>query len=233
MRYGKYDKIESAIIEALESGPKDTDEICRIVHDRLPAGTLSPDMKKEASTNSLVWRHEVRAAIEDLHLDKKMVRLDRQSHIYRLRVDKLEAQSQIEDNQTKRAASSQGYLQDSRKKKLIEEHAMKAAEEYFGSELKYKVNRHKGGQKYDLTCTKGGEKIFAEVKGTTSHGGHVLLTAGEVGYARRNPGRMALFVLHSIEVQADKASGGKEIRKLPWIVEANKLRPTHYLLELG
>jgi hypothetical protein len=231
LKQGKYYQIESAIIDALESGPKRTAEISSIVHDRLPAGILSPDTKKEAS-NRITWKHEVRAALEGLHLRRKLVSLDPQSSLYSLRVGKEEAHLQIVEDEASVAASGQGYLQDSKKKKLIEEHAIKAAEAYLTEELHYKVDRHAGGQKYDLTCSRDEETIFVEVKGTVSDGSSVLLTAGEVTYARNHVGQMGLFVLHSVEINGDVVFGGKAMIRLPWKIDDDRLSPTHYLLTL-
>ena len=43
------------------------------------------------------------------------------------------------------------------------------------------------------------EVLHVEVKGTQTTGEDIFLTAGEVNFARRHPGMMALFVLHSVE----------------------------------
>lgn len=195
---------------------------------------MPPDSEMEASTGQPHWRHLVRSAIENLHIRRKLISLDEQSHLYAL-VDRPEDKKPfgrlpVHEKETEETATGQGYVQDSKKKRIVEEHAMKEAEKYFSGKG-YDVERHAGGRKYDLVC-KGKGDLFVEVKGTTSKGRGVLMTAGEVKYAKHHEGSMALYVLHSVTYADGKASGGQELVKLPWIVDESKLGATHYLLKL-
>lgn len=127
------------------------------------------------------------------------------------------------------ALGGQGYVSDVEERKALEEAAMDAAEQYFKSEGFSVVRK---GKPYDLLCTRGGELLHVEVKGTKSTGDKVFLTAGEVEFAREYKQSMALFVLHSIDVVRSatdlRAEGGESLLILPWDVDEGVLRPTEY-----
>lgn len=59
-----------------------------------------------------------------------------------------------------------------------------------------------------------------EVKGTQSLGESVFLTAGEVKFAVKNTDSMALFILHSIDVDSSgNVNGGVQNIRIPWTVD--------------
>ena len=58
----------------------------------------------------------------------------------------------------------------------------KASEHY--SDLGWSVGDVSLSESYDLRCTRQGEELHVEVKGTTSQGERVLLTRNEVAHAR-------------------------------------------------
>ena len=88
------------------------------------------------------------------------------------------------------------------------------------------------GKPYDLRCTRNDAQIFVEVKGTQTPGEEVLLTPGEVTFARQNKTEMALLVVHGITVdkQADppSASGGTTRLCEPWDIDCGELEPLGY-----
>ena len=98
----------------------------------------------------------------------------------------------------------------------------------------YDVEDHHQDHPYDLRCTKKNERLYVEVKGTQTNGKGIILTSGEVRFARRNKERMALFVLHSIKVSAGAKvlSNGEKNVILPWDVDQGCLKPISYLYEL-
>ena len=75
---------------------------------------------------------------------------------------------------------------------------MDSAKKYFRSKG-YDVEDRSKGNPYDLQCTKTNERLNVEVKGTQTDGRSIILTSGEVEFARRNKAQIALFVLHSIK----------------------------------
>jgi hypothetical protein len=69
-------------------------------------------------------------------------------------------------------------------------------------------------------------RLYVEVKGTVTRGDCIILTSGEVKFARSHKGEMRLFILHSIQVSDDgKLSNGKPKVSVPWDVDKGKLKP--------
>jgi len=97
--------------------------------------------------------------------------------------------------------SAQGFIRDTKKKELIESHAMKEAYEYY-SDLGYEVQDCSGLRNlgYDYRCTKGKEVIESEVKGTTTNGDSVLLTRNEVDNAKTTNHRADLFIVYAQDI---------------------------------
>ena len=97
--------------------------------------------------------------------------------------------------------STKGFIRDTKKKELVELHAMKKAYEHY-SDLGYEVEDCSGLRNlgYDYRCSKGTEIIEVEVKGTTLDGSTVLLTRNEVDNARTTANRADLFIVHSQDI---------------------------------
>jgi hypothetical protein len=129
-------------------------------------------------------------------------------------------------------AKKQGFLLDSKLRKALEDYAMEAATRYFRKKG-YDVEDLHEDHPYDLRCTKKDEKLYVEVKGTQTNGESIILTSGEVEFARRQKGQMALFVLHSIKVSPDGAVLSNEEKTviLPWDVDQGCLKPISYWYE--
>ena len=109
---------------------------------------------------------------------------------------------------------------------------MNAAKRHF-TKLGYAVEDHSKDHPYDLRCMKKKDILHVEVKGTQTDGDGIILTNGEVKFARRNKGQMALFLLHSINVSADgKLSEGQERVIVPWDLEEGSLKPLSFMYEL-
>lgn len=129
-------------------------------------------------------------------------------------------------------AGRQGFVLDGRLRKAIEERAMAAATRYFES-LGYAVTDHSVGHPYDLLCQRHREVLYVEVKGTQTDGSGVILTPGELAFARGQRGQMGLFVLHSIRAAEGGSgytlSGGEERVIVPWDVDAGSLEPLSYM----
>ncbi len=105
---------------------------------------------------------------------------------------------------------------------------MNEAATYFES-LGYKVVDVSARRPYDLECVKGKSKLYVEVKGTQSKGESVFLTAGEVKFAIKHASSMALFILHTVQVDSSgNASGGVREIQVPWIVNDEDLAALSY-----
>lgn len=129
-------------------------------------------------------------------------------------------------------AKSQGFQLDSKLRKALEDYAMDAAKLHFSS-LGYDVDDHSKNHPYDLCCKRKKELLYVEVKGTQTKGEEIILTSGEVDFARRHREQMALFVVHSIKVSdKKKLSNGTELPIVPWDVDQGTLRPMSYKYRL-
>jgi hypothetical protein len=137
----------------------------------------------------------------------------------------------VEELETSQA-KGQGFQLDGKTRKAIEDYAMKAAATHFAS-LGYLVeDRHKD-HPYDLLCLKKRRRLYVEVKGTVTSGNGIILTSGEVDFARSHKGEMGLFILHTI-----RASGRGQVRNgekkvlLPWDVDEGMLKPRAFMYEV-
>jgi hypothetical protein len=74
------------------------------------------------------------------------------------------------------------------------------------------------------------------VKGTTTHGEEIILTAGEVEFARSHKRQMGLFILHSIQVSEDGdgflLAGGEKRPILPWDVDQGCLKAISFMYQV-
>jgi len=131
-------------------------------------------------------------------------------------------------------AKSQGFVQDAKVRRALEEYAMSAASNHFASSG-YTVEDCSKNHPYDLCCQKHGSSIYVEVKGTQTTGSEILLTPGEVQFAAAHQAQMVLFVLHSISVSPEtKAlSGGQQFVVAPWIINSGALKPVSYKYTVG
>jgi hypothetical protein len=99
--------------------------------------------------------------------------------------------------------------------------------------LKHGLEDHSKNQPYDLCCRRKKDVLYVEVKGTQTTGTGVILTSGEVEFARRHRENMALFVFHSIKVSRSRnLSDGTECLIMPWDVDHGSLKPMSYKYEL-
>jgi hypothetical protein len=131
------------------------------------------------------------------------------------------------------AAEGQAYESFTPRRRAIEERAMAEATKYFRARG-WTVRDVSGSRSYDLECTRGRQMLHVEVKGTTSRGHSILLTANEVAHARDFP-HTALFLLHSIRVSRGnppRATGG-QVRVIdPWRIVESRLKPLAYVYSL-
>jgi len=127
----------------------------------------------------------------------------------------------------------QGFSVDPRTRKVVEEHAVSRAQAYFEAEG-YRVRLV--GKPFDVHCSRAGEVLFVEVKGTQTDGEEILLTPNEVDFANENSSQMALFVVRNIRVSLEEtgvvAQGGEPEIKRPWKPVPERLVPIGYSYRL-
>lgn len=132
----------------------------------------------------------------------------------------------------KQHAKGQGFLLNTKLRSTLENYAMDAAKAHFKSDGFDWEDRSKNNP-YDLCCRRGKEVVYVEVKGTQTTGDQIILTNGEVEFARGHKGQMALFVLHSIRVTESEGdfhlTEGTTKLINPWEVKDECLKPLSFM----
>ncbi|MGN6369064.1 MAG: protein NO VEIN domain-containing protein [Phycisphaerae bacterium] len=130
----------------------------------------------------------------------------------------------------------QGYGLTQPERRAVELHAMKMASSFFESRG-YRVQDVHVGNCYDLMCTaERGDFFRVEVKGTTTSGESVILTANEVKLATADPAHSVLFLVYDIELvecsDGPIARGGQQVIIREWKPRAECLTPLTYKYRL-
>lgn len=128
------------------------------------------------------------------------------------------------------ASQGQGFAATATQRRAIEQLAMKRALAHFRKHYQVVTNTSQQKGVLDLCCGSAAKKLRVEVKGTTTTGESVILTRREVERARTE--RCALFVLHSIELDGDKAKGGTAVVIPRWRVDEGQLTPINFTYKL-
>jgi hypothetical protein len=123
-----------------------------------------------------------------------------------------------------------GYRLAAAERVAVEQHAVELAREYLHGEG-YRTKDVGATESFDVDARRGKERIFVEVKGTTSPGVEVILTKAEVElHGREHPNTM-LIVVHSIRLQRGQppTTSGGIVRVLPaWQPDAADLTALSY-----
>jgi hypothetical protein len=126
----------------------------------------------------------------------------------------------------------QGFMRTATERKAIEERSMNMATRYF-ERKHFKVTDVSKTRSYDLECRRAKQVLHVEVKGTTTAGAKILLTANEVKHAQKPQHACVLFILHGIALRGKKATGGTAAVHDPWRPDDSRLRPIAYIYRLG
>jgi len=126
----------------------------------------------------------------------------------------------------------QGFRLTKAEQRAVERRAVQRAMEHFREE-EWDVAEVGDHQSYDLKCSRQEERLFVEVKGTTSTGDSVLLTKNEVALHREHFPNNALAVVHSIILnprgeQAVAQGGVLEVTS-PWEIAEEDLTAIAYI----
>lgn len=128
-------------------------------------------------------------------------------------------------------SGGQGFSTNRSVTAAVEKYAMDAAKDYF-AELGYGWDDTSSREPYDLEIKKGRDIRTVEVKGTTSTGEAIFLTANEVAHTRDHLDSCVLFILHSIKLTdaggTVALSGGERYVLDPWNIVERDLRPIQY-----
>jgi hypothetical protein len=126
-------------------------------------------------------------------------------------------------------ARGAGFRTDSAEIKLIETHAVNLARAYYKREgWQVKVL----GKPFDLDLRRGAEHLTVEVKGTTSDGSKVVLTAGEVRHHDKAYPNNALVIVRHILLDRTTTpptvSGGVLHEQRGWSIAVEDLQPISF-----
>jgi len=122
--------------------------------------------------------------------------------------------------------SGQGFGLSHAERRAVKYRAMQVARRIYEAEG-WKIVDVSSSQPFDFLATKGDDRKFIEVKGTTGAGRSVILTHGEVNHIRSNAKHSALIVVSGIVLERVRggweATGGTvTTHEDPWaLLEAN------------
>lgn len=133
-------------------------------------------------------------------------------------------------------SSGQGFGLSIEERKAVELLAMETARELYENNG-WRVVDMSASDPFSLLATKGTQKRYIEVKGSTGPGEAVILTHGEVAHAKAYPADSVLLVVSGISLQRENnscsASGGEiRLHQHPWIINDRSLTATQYRYEL-
>jgi hypothetical protein len=131
-------------------------------------------------------------------------------------------------------SSGQGYGLSKDQRDAVEEYAMRLASEHLkrlGWQIIKDTSRNRP---YDYYCSTLDTDLYVEVKGTTSRGMSIILTAGEVRHNRTMYPHTALIIVSGIclsGISRADTSGGTLNMVSPWSVKQSRLQVTQYRLD--
>lgn len=132
----------------------------------------------------------------------------------------------------RRSAEGQGLRLSAPDRRALESHSVGMATSYFEAKG-WTVKDVGAKESYDLLLKRGSERLHAEVKGTTSEGGQVILTRAEVERQRELAPENALVVVHSIQLDRSVSPpitrGGVLRCTSPWEIAEEDLTVVSYV----
>lgn len=127
------------------------------------------------------------------------------------------------------AGRGQGLRIDVALRKQIEDLAQDRLMDHF-SALGWAVEDMRIGNSFDARATKGDEVLYLEAKGTVTAGQKVIVTRGEVEFARDHPGRCVIGIVSGIKLldghSVDPGSG--TLTLFEWSPAAEDLNPRQF-----
>jgi hypothetical protein len=129
----------------------------------------------------------------------------------------------------------QGFVRSTPVRLAVERRAMEVAAGLLEADG-WTVEDVSARRSYDLHCTRGRERCFVEVKGTSGPGAEIHITAGEVTFANLHRDQMMLIVVAGIGVEASSddpiAVGGTPHVFSSWAPEPGDLSPISYFCRI-
>jgi nucleoid DNA-binding protein len=130
---------------------------------------------------------------------------------------------------TAATGGGQGRRLDAKLRKEIEDLAQARLTRLYEDEG-WKVEDLRYGNPFDAKATKGNDTLYLEAKGTVTDGERVIVTRGEVAWARSHPAACIMGVLSGLTLQQDGSIDPTSgtMRRYSWEAEEDDLRPLDY-----
>lgn len=130
-----------------------------------------------------------------------------------------------------KARRGQGFGLTPLERVAVEAHSMAVAQDYLLKNF-YTLQDVSKTHSYDFLATKEGVQKIVEIKGTTSAGESIILTANEVAIHNERYPQNMLIIVHSIALDRKEnpplATGGIIEVVSPWAIKTNNLKPLAY-----
>jgi hypothetical protein len=121
--------------------------------------------------------------------------------------------------------------------RAIEQRAVAVVRQHFEDDLGYETEDVGDTRSYDIHATKDGQVVKVEVKGTTTDGSEVTLTANEVDLHQKDYPNNAFAIVRRIVLDKSAkppvATGGELLLEIPWQLEAERLKPIAFRYGTG
>jgi len=130
------------------------------------------------------------------------------------------------------APGGQGRRLGAAERRAIENHAQRLLmDDYI--HRGWDVDDRRNGNPFDAVATRDGEVVYLEAKGTTGVGWKVLVTQGEVEFARAHPGACVMGIVSGIVLNDDGTvdPNSGELEVVEWDPETGTLRPLTFSWE--
>ncbi|WP_175482708.1 MrcB family domain-containing protein [Actinokineospora iranica] len=132
------------------------------------------------------------------------------------------------DESAGRRNRSFGYRLTAAERRAIEQHAVSVTTDYLVSQG-FKVSDVGATHSFDLDARRAGERVFVEVKGTTSNGAEIVLTKAEVElHLEKYPKNMLAVVTDiALDRKAEPPTATAGVLRVthPWQVDSTLLTP--------
>lgn len=121
----------------------------------------------------------------------------------------------------------QGWWVDPDRRAQMEDHGQAMLEEHYRNKG-WDVVDARQGNPFDAIATKGGRTLYLEAKGTQASGAHVLVTAGEVEWARTHYCHIGIVSDIRFLPDGDLDTDSGSLRVYEWSPSEDELTPVQY-----
>jgi hypothetical protein len=122
-----------------------------------------------------------------------------------------------------------GWQDDPVKRREVQDYGQRLLEDHFRNRG-WTVEDTRYGNPFDAVATSGSQRRYLEAKGTQGDGGSVLVTPGEVDFARRRRGECIMGIVSNIKFSEDGQLDATQahLRVLDWDPNSGTLTATGF-----